>query len=168
MVTRKEFEAATARGKTRLAESPRAVSAAYIRATGRISVTLDSDIEVVFPAGHAQGLANARAADLADIEITPSGLGLHFPKLDADVYIPALLAGILGTRSWMAASLGKKGGSSRSKAKAKASGRDLRDHGCYAIDHHAGGIHRRVKLSPRVAIGKGARDGDLARPGDDS
>lgn len=121
MVTRKEFEAATARGKARLAEGPRAVSAAYIRATGRISVTLDSDIEVVFPADRAQGLAGARAADLADVEITPSGLGLHFPKLDADIYIPALLEGIFGTRSWMAASLGEKGGRSRSKAKAKAS-----------------------------------------------
>ncbi|MPY76407.1 MAG: DUF2442 domain-containing protein [Alphaproteobacteria bacterium] len=121
MVSRKAFKDATARAEERRAEGPTAVAARYIRATRRISVTLDTDIEVIFSADRAQGLAQARPADLSDIEITPSGLGLHFPKLDADIYLPALLEGVLGSRSWMAASLGKKGGSSRSRAKATAS-----------------------------------------------
>lgn len=121
MVSRKAFKEATARAGERLAAGPTAISARYIRATRRISVTLDTDIEVIFSADRAQGLAQARPADLSDIEITPSGLGLHFPKLDADIYLPALLEGVLGSKSWMAASLGKEGGSSRSKAKATAS-----------------------------------------------
>ncbi len=54
------------------------------------------------------------------IEISPSGLGLHFSKLDADLYVPALLEGILGSRHWIAARLAKKGGSVRSAAKAGA------------------------------------------------
>jgi hypothetical protein len=28
---------------------------------------------------------------LDEIEITPSGFGIHFPKLDADLYVPGLL-----------------------------------------------------------------------------
>jgi hypothetical protein len=121
MVSRKEFKEATARAEARKAAGPAAVGARFVRSTGRISVTLGGDIEVVFPPSRVQGLEHARPDDLSDIEVTPSGLGLHFPKLDADIYLPALLEGVLGTRSWMAASLGKKGGSSRSTAKAKAS-----------------------------------------------
>jgi hypothetical protein len=36
-------------------------------------------------------LETARPADLAVIEISPTGLGLRFPVLDADTYVPALL-----------------------------------------------------------------------------
>mgnify|MGYP002146897045 CR=1 FL=1 len=61
------------------------------------------------------------AADaLADIEISPAGLGLHWPQLDADVYLPALLQGVFGSRTWMAAQLGSAGGQARSPAKAAA------------------------------------------------
>jgi hypothetical protein len=49
-----------------------------------------------------------------------AGFGLHFPKLDADLYVPAILEGFLGSRKWMAARLGTAGGSSRSKPKAAA------------------------------------------------
>ena len=57
---------------------------------------------------------------LAEIEITPSGLGLHWPRLDADVYVPGFMKGIYGTRRWMAALLGAEGGKSSSPAKAAA------------------------------------------------
>lgn len=49
-----------------------------------------------------QGLQHAQPVELAEIEISPTGLGLHFPLLDADVYIPSLLKGALGSRLWMA------------------------------------------------------------------
>jgi len=39
---------------------------------------------------------------LTEIEISPSGLGLHFPKLDADLYLPALLEGFMSSKEWMA------------------------------------------------------------------
>jgi hypothetical protein len=63
---------------------------------------------------------------LADIEISPSGLGLHFPQLDADLYLPALLQGFLGSRQWMAQAMGKVGGTaitSRKSDAARANGR---------------------------------------------
>jgi len=58
---------------------------------------------------------------LQAIEVTPSGLGIHFPKLDADLYLPALLKGVLGSRKWMATQLGARGGKSTSLAKRRAS-----------------------------------------------
>ena len=54
------------------------------------------------------------------IEISPSGYGIHFPKLYADLYLPALLEGFLGSRKWMVARLGAQGGKSRTTAKASA------------------------------------------------
>ena len=66
-------------------------------------VQLSTGIELTFPAALAEGLASASPGDLAEIEVSPSGLGLHWPRLDADLYVPALPRGILGSRSWMAA-----------------------------------------------------------------
>jgi Protein of unknown function (DUF2442) len=66
-------------------------------------------------------LEKASSAELEQIEITPSGYGIHFPKLDADLYLPALLQGFYGTKKRMAAALGRFGGSSRSHAKVAAS-----------------------------------------------
>jgi hypothetical protein len=54
------------------------------------------------------------------IEISPHGLGLHWPQLDAGLYIPALIEGAFGSRRWMK-QIGELGGSARSAAKAKTS-----------------------------------------------
>jgi hypothetical protein len=50
-----------------------------------------------------RGLESAKPADLDQIEISPSGMGVHFPKLDADLYLPTLLADLTGSRKWMSA-----------------------------------------------------------------
>ena len=98
-----------------------AVAARYDRRTSRVVVKLNTDIQISFPPRLAEGLADATADDLAAIEISPSGLGLHWPKLDADLYVPGLLAGMLGSKRWMAAQLGATGGRVRSVAKAASS-----------------------------------------------
>lgn len=121
MATRDEYEAATAAGRKMLATIPHAVAARYDRRADRIVVTLNTGLDVSFSPHDAQGLKHAGAEQLATIEITPPGFGLHWPKLDADLYVPAVLEGILGSRRWMAARLGAAGGQSRSKAKAEAS-----------------------------------------------
>lgn len=74
------------------------VAVRYDRRVSRIVITLASGLELAFSPKHAPGLEHARPADLADPEITPSGLGIHFPKLDADLYIPALLENFLGLK----------------------------------------------------------------------
>ena len=115
-----DFEAAMERGRKLQEKFPRAVSAHYDRANDRIVVELSSKLAVSFRPGDAQGLEHAKAADLAEIELSPSGFGIHFPRLDADLYVPALLEGFLGSRKWMAARMGEAGGRSRSKAKKEA------------------------------------------------
>jgi hypothetical protein len=82
---------------------PRARSARYDRRRNRVVVSLDNGIEFAFSPELAQGLESATPADLDTVEITPSGLGLHWPKADADLYLPALLEGLFGSRHWMAA-----------------------------------------------------------------
>jgi len=111
---------ANARGQKVLANTPTAVAARYDRRVGRIVIALSSGLEIGFKPHDAQGLEAARPAQLADIEISPSGLGLHFPQLDADLYLPALLHGFLGSRQWMAQAMGKIGGKAVTPQKADA------------------------------------------------
>jgi hypothetical protein len=86
-------------------QSPRVVAARYGPATGRVVLSLSMKVHVMFAPGDVQGLENATPADLQKIENSPSGFGIHFPKPDADLYVPALLEGFLGSRAWMAARL---------------------------------------------------------------
>jgi len=119
-VTSQEVKEANASMKALHAGTPSATSAHYDRKTKNIIVKLSNGIGVFFSPRDAQGLEDGTPAQLSEIEISPSGFGLHFPKLDADIYVPALLEGSLGSRKWMAARLGAAGGSSRSKPKAAA------------------------------------------------
>jgi len=77
-------------------------SARYDRRTNRIVVELRNGATFMFPVELAQGLAGASPKDLADVGITPSGEGLRWPSLDADLSLPNLLAGEFGSKSWMA------------------------------------------------------------------
>ncbi|CAN5142618.1 DUF2442 domain-containing protein [soil metagenome] len=111
------FNKATEQGRRLLARGPLATSARY--EAGRIHVELDNGCAFEFPVAHAEGLAGAKVADLRAIEISGSGLGLHWPKLDADLYVPGLVKGVLGTKQWMA-QIGAVGGSAVSAAKGEA------------------------------------------------
>ena len=115
-----EYEAANERASALRAKTPTALAARYDRRIGRIVIDLSTGLSVAFKPHDAQGLEQAKPAQLVPIEISPSGLGLHFPKLDADLYLPAILEGFLGSRQWMAARLGQSGGHVRSEAKAVA------------------------------------------------
>jgi hypothetical protein len=114
------FDLANERARELQASLPRAVSAHYDRRSGRIVIHLNSKLDVTFSPRDAEGLENATPAQLDRIEISPSGFGIHFPKLDADLYLPSLLEGLLGSERWMASRLGSRGGSSRSAAKTSA------------------------------------------------
>jgi hypothetical protein len=119
-VTEQEFEQAEAR-MAALREAGHAVSARFDRRASRIVIELNTGVQVAFPSRLAEDLAGAAPDDLAEIEISPAGLGLHWPRLDADLYIPALLQGVFGSKQWMAAQLGAAGGKVRSGVKAAAS-----------------------------------------------
>jgi len=126
MAISKHFEAANRRAKDLQSSVPRALAAHYDRTSGRVVIRLSSGLDVSFSSRDAQGLEHARPSQLEPIEISPSGFGIHFPKLDADIYLPGLLEGFLGSKRWMASRLGQIGGKSRSSAKraaAKVNGR---------------------------------------------
>jgi hypothetical protein len=120
MASCKEIAAAKRRAEELEASYPTAVSARFDRRLGRVVIGLSSRLDVAFSPHDAEGLENASPAQLEPIEISPSGFGIHFPKLDADVYLPALLEGFLGSKAWMAKRLGSAGGKQRSPAKASA------------------------------------------------
>jgi Protein of unknown function (DUF2442) len=119
-----EFERANQQARELLATVPRAVSARYDRRSGRVVIELSSGLEVRFLPELAEGLKGASVGEFEQIEISPSGCGIHFPKLDADLYLPALLEGVFGTRRWMASRLGQFGGLSKGGRKAAASRRN--------------------------------------------
>ena len=120
MDQRKEFVEANRRAREMAATHPHATSARYDRRLGRVLIELSNGLIVAFSPRDAQGLEEATPAALSKIEISPSGFGIRFPKLDADLYLPALLEGFLGSRKWMASRLGAKGGAARSTTKAAA------------------------------------------------
>lgn len=136
-LTKQELEVANKRAASHLRREPRAISARYERGKDRVVIGLSTGLEIGFRPGRVQGLAGAKAHQLETIEISPSGFGLHFPKLDADLYLPALLEGFLGSRRWMAARLGKLGGRVSSSAKASAARRNGRLGGRPRRSEHA-------------------------------
>jgi hypothetical protein len=118
-VTKEQFRSANKRGKATLARGPIARAARFDAKRGLVVITLQNECEFSFPVALAQGLAGAPRSKLAKIEISPNGLGLHWPLLDADLYVPGLFEGTLGSRQWMK-QIGQLGGMARSQAKASA------------------------------------------------
>lgn len=119
-ITDAEMTSAAARIQQRLADGPTAVGAAYRSEDGRIAIELSNGALFAIPARIIQGLEHATDEQLRNINITPTGDGLHFPSVDADVLVAPLLAGVLGSHSFMARRLGRAGGASRSESKAEA------------------------------------------------
>ena len=119
-LTDAEIAAAEARGQEMLEAEPRATTARYDRATGRVTVDLVNGCTYIFPADLSQDLSNASPNDLSVVEVDGSGFNLHWPKLDADLYVPALIAGIFGTRDWMSKALARQAGRTTSPTKATA------------------------------------------------
>jgi hypothetical protein len=117
-ITPEQFAKGINAGERLRQRTPLAISAKY--AQGRVHVELNNGCAFVFPAESAQGLSGASVESLKKIEVQGAGLGLHWPLLDADLHVPSLLKGVLGSRQWMR-ELGKAGGSVRSEKKAQAS-----------------------------------------------
>ena len=112
------------RGERSIRSEPRARTARYNRKTGRVLVELTNGCSFAFPARRAQGLEEASDEDLSDIEILGLGLGLHWERLDVDLSVPGLLAGLLGTKAYMDRQRAARAGAATSPAKAIAARRN--------------------------------------------
>lgn len=99
---------------------PSAIKAWYEPADELVFIKLNTGIVMGFPYKLLQGLEEAVEEQLAEVEVTSTGYGLHWESLDVDLGVPQLIAGLFGTKRWMA-ELGRKGGAVKSKVKTKAS-----------------------------------------------
>lgn len=119
----KRLAGATEAGKRHRALGDLAVSVRYLPRARRLQIELASGVAFIVPVSLIQGLADARQSVVREVEIVGMGYGLHWPSLDLDLSVPDLIAGCFGSKSWMAA-LARKGGQSRSAAKADAARRN--------------------------------------------
>lgn len=115
------FEAAEARGREMMKSEPRAIAAHYDRKTGRVTVELANGCTYIFPAQLAQELRGADDEALSSVTVDGAGFNLHWPAIDADLHVPGLVAGVFGTRDWMAREWARMAGRATTPAKAAAS-----------------------------------------------
>lgn len=85
-----EIAAARAVGQLSL-HAPRAVAARYLPTCDRIEIDLASGWSVQVPRSFSARLAGASPLDCESVEIVDAGLGLHWPAVDEDWYVPAVI-----------------------------------------------------------------------------
>ncbi|MGF7211099.1 hypothetical protein GGE65_005715 [Skermanella aerolata] len=115
-----QITAAELRGAEMLDADPSAIAACFDAASGLINVGLSNGCSFAFPVRLAQGLEEASPDALAEVEILGQGYGLHWEKLDVDLSIPGLLAGLFGTKAFMDRQRAARAGASTSQAKPEA------------------------------------------------
>ena len=115
-LTDAQVDAALERGRTARAHAPRAAAARYDRRSGRVGVERSNGCPVAFPPRLAQGLEAATEEQLSQVEVLGAGSGLHWEARDAELSIPGLLAGLFGTKAYLA----QQAGRATSPAKAAA------------------------------------------------
>jgi len=98
---------------------PRARSASYDAGSDRLTVEMTNGATFIIPRSLIQGLAAAEPAQVAEVKVMPRGAALHWEGLDVQMSVPAMIAGVFGTRAWMS-ELGRRAGSVTSEAKADA------------------------------------------------
>jgi hypothetical protein len=138
-ITDAQIDAALERGKLALETEPRAATARYDRQLDRVIVDLTNGCTFAFL---PQGLETANADQLDEVEILGFGYGLHWESLDVDLSLPGLMAGILGTKAYMA----RRAGQASSPAKAAAA----RANGARVAAHakqHSFLLHRLAKFT---------------------
>lgn len=123
-----EIDAAIVRANAYDRYRPKAVAATYRSKGDVIAIKLATGVELAVPRKLMQGLENATARQLAEVELDDYGAALHWESLDVDHSIPGLIDGVFGTRAWMGA-IGTAGGASRSDAKRAASQKNGRKGG---------------------------------------
>lgn len=120
-LTDAQIEAANARGRIVLETQPHAAAARYDAKTDRIVVDLTNGATFAFPPRLVQGLEDATAQQLAEVEVIGAGFGLHWETLDVDYSVPGLVNGLFGTAKWMAARAGRTASPAKAAA-ARANG----------------------------------------------
>lgn len=114
-----QIPAARARGRRARATEPRARRASYDRSARMLAIELTNGSSFRLPIKVIPWLRDIPANQLAVVEVSPSGEGLHWESANIDLSVAGLLQQIFGTASWMR-QLASHGGRSRSPAKVLA------------------------------------------------
>jgi hypothetical protein len=114
------YASATKAGEVQLAMLPRAAKASYDARKQRLVIELTNGVILMLPPKLLQGLKDATPAELAKVELTSLGTGLHWEALDVDLSVAGLATGIFGSKTWMS-ELARHAGSKTSTRKAATS-----------------------------------------------
>lgn len=116
---RERYARARAQGQARLHDASAVVEAHYESDGDVIALKFGRGGSMAIPRSAVPDLRRASASSLASVVVSPAGDALSWPALDVDVYVPGLVERTFGSRLF-AASTGRLGGRTRSKAKAAA------------------------------------------------
>ena len=75
----------------------------FNESVGEVVIALNTGVTLSFAVSRVEALADADPSHLSVIEISPSGLGLHWPELDADLYVPGIIDGVFASTAVSAA-----------------------------------------------------------------
>lgn len=97
-----EIEQAQARGQWSLENEYHARSVTYSSDTGLIHIQTTEGEQFSISAAWLQCVANASDEQIGNMELSPAGVGIHWPELDADLLVDSLCRGMYGSPRWMA------------------------------------------------------------------
>jgi hypothetical protein len=116
---RERYLLARSRGEVRVQDPSAVVEARYDLDGDLIDLKFGGGGSMAIPRTAVPGLQRASASGIGSIVVSPAGDTLSWPSLDVDVYVPGLVERAFGRRLFAAAT-GRRGGRTRSKAKAAA------------------------------------------------
>jgi hypothetical protein len=114
-----QIPAARARAAAMRRQGLLAISVRFDRKAQRIAMELTSGYLFAFPVRAIPALRRATPAQLASVELHPSGRSIHWEALDVDLSVPGLLLSAIGERE-QRRQLASLAGRVRSDAKAVA------------------------------------------------
>jgi len=120
-MTDADIDAALERRRLARSHEPSAETVRYDRQLDRMVVQLTNGCTFAFPPRLTQGLQAATVEQLSQAEVLGTGSGLHWKDLDVDLSVPDLMAGLFGTRAYLAGQAGRATSSAKAAA-ARADG----------------------------------------------
>ncbi len=96
-----EFTKAAALGEAELKILPKIKKLGLEPQSRRLVFDLSNRVTLIIPADVIQGLQNASAGDLTDVELWDEGLMIYWKNLDVAFQTSSLLLGVFGTKRWM-------------------------------------------------------------------
>ena len=107
---------------------PRASKARVLSRGTVLQLEMTNGVVVRLPVALVPGLSKASPSERGRVEVAGRGGGLHWPRLDLDLSVAALVSSAFEGREWMG-ELGRLGGRQSSSAKAAAARKNGRKGG---------------------------------------